>query len=32
VPWTSKTQSPRFWALEDKTFGEGMRRIGFPED
>jgi adenylate cyclase len=31
VPWVSKTQSPRFWALQDKTFGEGMRRIGFPE-
>ena len=32
VPWASKTQSPRFWALQDKTFGEGMRRIGFPEN
>jgi TolB-like protein/class 3 adenylate cyclase len=32
VPWVSKTQSPRFWALQDKTFGEGMRRIGFPEN
>ena len=31
VPWTSKTNSPKFWALQDKTFGEGMRRIGFPE-
>ncbi len=32
VPWASKTQSPGFWALQDKTFGEGMRRIGFPEN
>jgi len=31
VPWTSKTNSPQFWTLQDKTFGEGMRRIGFPE-
>src|ERR1700730_16952752 len=32
VPWTSKTNSPRYWALEDKTLGEGLRRIGFPEE
>ena len=32
VPWTSKTNSPQFWALQDKTFGEGMRRISFPEN
>jgi tetratricopeptide (TPR) repeat protein len=31
VPWTSKTNSPKFWALQDKTFSEGLRRIGFPE-
>ena len=31
VPWTSKESSPRFWALQDKTFSEGLRRIGFPE-
>jgi len=22
VPWTSKTNSPKFWALQDKTFSE----------
>jgi adenylate cyclase len=32
VPWTSKESSPRFWALQDKTFSEGLRRIGFPEE
>ena len=32
VPWTSKTNSPRYWALEDKTLGEGLRRIGFPAE
>jgi adenylate cyclase len=32
VPWASKTNSPQFWALQDKTFGEGMRHIGFPEE
>ena len=32
VPWASKTNSPQFWVLQDKTFGEGMRRIGFPEE
>jgi adenylate cyclase len=31
VPWASKERSPRFWALQDKTFSEGLRRIGFPE-
>jgi len=31
VPWVSKTNSPQFWALQDKTFGEGLSRIGFPE-
>ena len=32
VPWTSKTNTPQYWALEDKTLGEGLRRIGFPEN
>jgi TolB-like protein/class 3 adenylate cyclase/Tfp pilus assembly protein PilF len=32
VPWTSKEASPRFWPLQDKTFSEGLRRIGFPEN
>ena len=32
VPWTSKTNAPQFWALQDKTLGEGLRRIGFPEN
>jgi adenylate cyclase len=32
VPFASKTNSPQFWARQDKTFGEGMRRIGFPEN
>jgi adenylate cyclase len=31
LPWSSKTKNPRFWALEDKTLSEGLRRIGFPE-
>ena len=31
VPWVSKERSPRFWALQDKIFSEGLRRIGFPE-
>jgi Tfp pilus assembly protein PilF len=29
VPWTSKESSPRF--LQNETFSEGLRRIGFPE-
>jgi adenylate cyclase len=32
VPWTSKDRSPRYWAQEDKTLDEGLRRIGFPEN
>ncbi len=32
VPFASKTNAPQFWALRDKTFGEGLRRIGFPEN
>ena len=32
LPWTSKVNNPRFWALEDKTLSEGLRRIGFPEN
>jgi adenylate cyclase len=32
LPWVSKTNSPKFWALADKTFVEGLRRIGFPEE
>jgi TolB-like protein/cytochrome c-type biogenesis protein CcmH/NrfG len=31
LPWTSKTSAPQFWALQDKTLDEGLRRIGFPE-
>jgi adenylate cyclase len=32
LPWTSKTNAPQFWAMQDKTLDEGLRRIGFPED
>jgi TolB-like protein/Flp pilus assembly protein TadD len=32
LPWTSKTSAPQFWALQDKTLDEGLRRIGFPEN
>jgi adenylate cyclase len=32
LPWTSKTDNPQYWALEDKTLTEGLRRIGFPEE
>jgi adenylate cyclase len=32
LPWTSKTNNPRFWAMQDKTLDEGLRRIGFPEE
>ena len=32
VPFASKTNALQFWALWDKTFGEGLRRIGFPEN
>ena len=31
LPWTNKTNAPQFWALQDKTLDEGLRRIGFPE-
>jgi hypothetical protein len=31
VPFTSKANAPQFWALQDKTLLEGLRRIGFPE-
>jgi adenylate cyclase len=31
LPWTSKTNAPQFWVLQDKTLDTGMRRIGFPE-
>jgi adenylate cyclase len=31
VPWASKEKAPRYWAQEDKTLNEGLRRIGFPE-
>jgi hypothetical protein len=31
LPWTSKTNAPRFWAMQDETLDEGLRRIGFPE-
>jgi adenylate cyclase len=30
LPWTSKTNAPQFWVLQDKTLDEGLRRIGFP--
>jgi adenylate cyclase len=32
LPWTSKSNAPQFWALQDKTLNEGLRRIGFPEN
>ena len=32
VPWASKKNSPQYWAQEDKTLNEGLRRIGFPEN
>jgi TolB-like protein/Flp pilus assembly protein TadD len=32
LPWTSKTSAPQFWALQDKTLDEGLRRIGFSEN
>jgi tetratricopeptide (TPR) repeat protein len=32
VPWTRKDRSPRYWAQEDKTLDEGLRRIDFPEE
>ena len=32
LPWTSKVNAPQFWALQDKTLDEGLRRIGFPEN
>ena len=31
LPWTSKANNPQYWALEDKTLSEGLRRIGFPD-
>jgi tetratricopeptide (TPR) repeat protein len=31
LPWTSKTSAPQFWAMQDKTLDEGLRRIGFRE-
>jgi adenylate cyclase len=31
LPWTSRENAPRFWALQDKTLDEGLRRIGFAE-
>jgi len=32
LPCTSKANNPQYWALEDKTLTEGLRRIGFPEN
>jgi len=32
LPWTSKANAPRFWALQDRTLDTGLRRIGFPEN
>ena len=31
LPWTNQSNAPVFWALQDKTLDEGLRRIGFPE-
>jgi adenylate cyclase len=31
LPWTNEHNAPRFWAMQDKTLDEGLRRIGFPE-
>ena len=31
LPWTGKNHAPQFWAMQDKTLDEGLRRIGFPE-
>jgi TolB-like protein/class 3 adenylate cyclase/Tfp pilus assembly protein PilF len=31
TPWASKKNAPQYWALQDKTLSEGLRRIGFPE-
>ena len=31
LPWTSKANNQQYWALEDKTLSDGLRRIGFPE-
>ena len=31
VPWGSKDRAPHYWALEDKTLNQGLRRVGFPE-
>jgi TolB-like protein/Flp pilus assembly protein TadD len=32
LPWTSKDNAPKFWALQDKTLDVGLCRIGFPEN
>ena len=32
LPWTSKDNAPKFWALQDKTLDVGLRSIGFPEN
>jgi tetratricopeptide (TPR) repeat protein len=32
VPWASKKNSPLYWAQEDKTLNEDLRRIGLPEE
>jgi TolB-like protein/class 3 adenylate cyclase len=32
LPWTNQSNAPVFWALQDKTLDEGLRRIGFPEN
>ena len=32
LPWTSKTNNPQFWALQDASLDKGLRRIGFPEN
>ena len=32
LPWTNKDNAPWFWAMQDKTLDEGLRRIGFLEN
>jgi hypothetical protein len=32
LPWTSKSNAPQFWTMQDETLDKGLRRIGFPEE
>jgi adenylate cyclase len=32
VPWLTKKNAPQYWALQDETLIEGLRRIGFPDE